>query len=60
MAHRSPEGKEFEKIVKALSTPLKDEKGFARNWQFAVTYPEDKDKRPMDVFSDTDEASGAP
>jgi len=60
MAHRSPEGKEFKKIVKDLSTPLKDEKGFARNWQFAVSYPNDKDKRSMDVFSDTDEASGAP
>ena len=59
MAHRSPEGNEFEKIVKDLSTHLKDEKGFARNWQFSISYPEDKDNRTMDVFSDTDEAADA-
>ena len=51
---------EFESIAEQLSTPIKNAAGSYLTWQFAVSYPSDKDKRSMDVFSDTDEASGVP
>ena len=51
---------EFESIAEQLSTPIKNAAGSYLTWQFAVSYPNDTDKRSMEVFSDTDEASGAP
>ncbi len=52
---RSVEAAEFQKIVKDLSSPVKDGKGFVRNWQFGISWPNQDDKRDMDVFSDTEE-----
>lgn len=52
---RSVEAAEFQKIVKDLSSPVKDVNGFVRNWQFAISWPNQDDKRDMDVFSDTEE-----
>ena len=57
---RSIIASEFQKIVKYLSSPVKDDNGFVRNWQLAISWPNQDDIRDMDVFSDTDEASGAP
>ena len=52
---RSVEAAEFQKIVKDLSSPVKDGNGFVRNWQFGISWPNQDDKRDMDVFSDTEE-----
>jgi hypothetical protein len=57
---RSVEASEFQKIVKDLSSSVKDDKGFVRNWQFAISWPDQKDKRDMDVFSDTEEGAELP
>ena len=54
--HRTTAKAEFDSIAKQLSTPIMNEDGVYVTWQFAIPYPNDEDKRSMEVFTDTEEA----